>query len=319
MKNKTSAVQLKDAMVRWNEMNKMRVKESSYNRYRYLIDSNIGPYLGELYISDLTTERMQEYIHFLLNGTNKKRPLAPKTVRDTITVIKQILRFAKGMGAEAPCDFSALSVRMEKVELRVFSPSEYQRLINYLGQSDQLVDAGILLALFTGLRIGEICALTWENINIEEKYIIVRYTMQRVQDKSEKATRRTRVVISTPKSYASKRVIPIPNFLASYIAKFYTEDKAFFLTGKCNRFFEPRNLENHFKRLLAALQIEKASFHALRHTFATRCVESQFDVKSLSEILGHSSVTITLNRYVHPSLEAKRRQMDRLEDEFWDT
>lgn len=316
MGNKRSTKQLKDIMERWSAQNRFRVKESTYNRYQYLIQSNILPYLGEYRVCDITTELMQNYIHFLLTDSNTRTPLSPKTVRDTVAVVKQTLRFAKTLGIEAPCDPAALTIRMEKTELRVLSPEEYQRLVNRLLVSESLVDAGVLLALFTGLRIGELCALRWDNINLEEMYLTIKYTMQRIQDRSDTTETKTRVILTSPKSYCSVREIPLPEFLVSYLRAFEKSDSSFFLTGCPDKYIEPRNLEYQFKRILADLNIETTNFHTLRHTFATRCIESQFDVKTLSEILGHSSVNMTLNRYVHPSLENKRKQMDKLGEMF---
>lgn len=312
MGNRRSTKQLKDIMERWSAQNRMRVKESTYNRYQYLIHSNILPYLGEYRVSEITTELLQNYIHFLLTDSHTRTPLSPKTVRDTVAVIKQVLRFARTLGIEAPCDVAALTVRMEKAELRVLNTEEYQRLVNRLFGSESLVDAGILLALFTGLRIGELCALRWDNIDLEAMYITIKYTMQRIQDKSDATSTRTKVILTSPKSYCSVREIPLPDFLVSYLREFKKTDASFFLTGCPDKYIEPRNLEYQFKRILTDLDIESTNFHTLRHTFATRCIESQFDVKTLSEILGHSSVNMTLNRYVHPSLENKRKQMDKL-------
>lgn len=312
MGNRRSTKQLKDILERWSAQNQLRVKESTYNRYQYLIHSNILPYLGEYRVSEITTELMQNYIHFLLTDNNLRTPLSPKTVRDTVAVVKQALRFARTLGIESPCDAAALTIRMEKTELRVLTQEEYRRLVNRLLGSESLVDAGILLALFTGLRIGELCALRWDNINLDEKYIAIKYTMQRVQNRSDGTSTKTKVILTSPKSFSSVREIPLPDFLISYLRAFERTDTSFFLTGCPAKYIEPRNLEYQFKRILTELDIEMTHFHTLRHTFATRCIESQFDVKTLSEILGHSSVNMTLNRYVHPSLENKRKQMDKL-------
>lgn len=312
-KKPTCTEQLGDVLREWNAQNKLKIKESSYNKYQYIINSNIVPYLGEYYIFELTTELLQNYINFLLTGDNTRNALSPKTVRDTISIIKQALRFASNLGIDIVCDLSALSVRLEKTELRILSQNEYQCLVSYLSVSQDLNDIGILLALFTGLRIGELCALTWDNINIQEMYITVKYTLQRIQDSSENAAAKTKIIISSPKSYCSTRIIPLPAFLTIYLKPYFKSDNSYFLTGRQDKFVEPRTLENHFKRTLNKLYIRNVTFHTLRHTFATRCVESQFDIKSLSEILGHSSVNITLNRYVHPSLEVKRKQMEKLE------
>lgn len=319
MKNKTCTEQLDSILLEWNAQNVFRIKESSYNKYCYLINRNLIPYLGKYKVPELTTDILQRHIFFLLNGDNVQRPLSPKSVRDTISVLKLALRYARTLGFEVPCDISSLTIRMEKKELRVLTSAEYQKLISYLVGSSNLKDSGILLTLFTGLRIGELCALTWEDINLEEKYICVTHTLQRIQDFSQNATSKTKIIITAPKSFSSKRIIPLPDFLVSYLKQFHQNNNAYFLTGETSYFIEPRSLENHFKKVSSNLQISNITFHTLRHTFATKCVESQFDIKSLSEILGHSSVNITLNCYVHPSLDSKREQMNKLEHLLYTT
>ena len=161
------------------------------------------------------------------------------------------------------------------------------------------------------MRIGEICALKWEDIYITEQCIRVHRTMQRIQI-SEKEGDKTKVVIQAPKSDCSNRKIPIPSGILPILISAQKNGKTFLLTGLEERYVEPRNMENYFKSVVKTCQITNVNFHALRHTFATRCVELGFDVKSLSEILGHANVNITLNRYVHPSMDLKQKNMDML-------
>ena len=137
--------------------------------------------------------------------------------------------------------------------------------------------------------MGELCALRWEDISIGEKTIYVHQTMQRIQSEAE-AGKKAKVVVTEPKSRCSVRKIPIPYQLATMIAQIQTSSYGYFLTGEDDNYIEPRTMQNHFKRALRKCAIAPANFHALRHTFATRCVELGFDVKSLSEILGHASV-----------------------------
>ena len=170
---------------------------------------------------------------------------------------------------------------------------------------------GILVCLFTGLRVGEICALHWEDISFSEQTLYVHQTLQRIQDKSC-SEKKTRIVLTTPKSACSIRTIPIPDPILKILNDHQTSRKGFLLTNSETHFIEPRTMQNRFKIALKKSEIESANFHALRHTFATRCVELGFDVKSLSEILGHATVNITMNRYVHPTLEMKKNNMEKL-------
>ena len=184
-------------------------------------------------------------------------------------------------------------------------------MTRYLVDHETLPNLGILLSLYTGMRIGEVCGLQWRNILLDERCIYVNQTMQRIQNKNESGAR-TSVMITEPKSTSSKRTIPLQNMLISLLRNIEQAPDCFLLTGSENRFLEPRTMENHFNAAMRACGIEGATFHTCRHTFATRSIELGFDIKSLSEVLGHASVQITMDRYVHPSLEFKRENMNRL-------
>lgn len=183
----------------------------------------------------------------------------------------------------------------------------------YLKENLTIKNAGIMLSLFTGLRLGEVCALKWSNIDLENSILYITTTMQRVQNLSIEGPK-TKVYVSEPKSACSIREIPIPDMLLRLLANFSNNGSCYFLTGSSEKFIEPRNLQYHFKTVLKKALIFDMNFHALRHTFATRCIEVGVDIKTLSEILGHANVNITLNRYVHPSLEEKRLNMEKLSE-----
>ena len=272
--------------------------------------------MGKKQIYELTTEYIQNYILLLLNGDNSRQGLSTKTVQDTFSLVKRALRFASSQQIPLYCDFSMISISPLPPSFNVLTSHEQQTLITSLQTPTSLSEVGIMLALFTGIRIGELCALTWDNIHLNERYLEIKYTMQRIQNKTKKDGTKTKVVITKPKSNSSYRCIPLPEFLAFYLKSYQKSGNEFLLTGKINKYIEPRTLENHFKLTFKKLNIRDVNFHTLRHTFATCCVESGFDIKSLSEILGHFSVNITLNRYVHPSSELKKNQMEKLEPLF---
>ena len=195
--------------------------------------------------------------------------------------------------------------------MRVLSQQEQERLCRYLYAELDGYHLGILLCLFTGLRVGELCALCWEDICFSERTLRVNRTLQRVQTHAESGPR-TKIVVTPPKSPCSIRTIPIPEFLLPVLMEYQGTARGYLLTNSTNTFIEPRIMQNRFKRALQHAQVECANFHTLRHTFATRCIELGFDVKSLSEILGHASVTITMNRYVHPTFSMKQENMRKL-------
>ena len=204
-------------------------------------------------------------------------------------------------------------IRQDMKEMRVLSRSEHERLCQYLYASDKPKDIGLLICLFTGIRIGEICALKWEDISPVEQTLSVHQSMQRIQLQNDPDGKKTKILISTPKSQCSIRTIPLAERLAIYLLAHRKSSESYVLTGT-TRYVEPRSLQNHFKKVMDQCEIPDANFHCLRHSFATRCIETGFDIKSLSEILGHSTVNITMNRYVHPSMELKRENMNRLTD-----
>jgi len=208
-------------------------------------------------------------------------------------------------------DFSEIAVMAEHLEMRVLSKDEQAVLVKHLHKNAGAVSLGILLSLYTGIRLGELCALRWENLNLREKTVSIRATLQRIPNLSGNGAK-TKVTVTPPKSKRSMRDIPLPDFLAALLEPIAANPQAYLLTGKQWRFMEPRTMQYHFSRYVAACGIEGANFHCLRHTFATRCIELGFDVKTLSEILGHSNVNITLNRYVHSSFDLKRENMAKL-------
>ncbi|MCM1480907.1 MAG: site-specific integrase, partial [Muribaculaceae bacterium] len=170
-------------------------------------------------------------------------------------------------------------------------------------------NVGILLSAATGIRIGELCALKWENIDLEKSIITVKQTVQRVMKNSGG----TQLLVTSPKSACSDREIPLPDFIIPYLKTVRTADDCFLLSGG-EKIVEPRTMQYRFKSLLKKANLPYVNFHALRHMFATNCVALGFDVKTLSEILGHSSVQITLNRYVHSSMERKKSCMKLFSD-----
>lgn len=307
-------VALEQLAVDWLAKQKSQIKESSYVKYQNLIAKYLIPQIGELQPQELTSERLEIFCKTLLSsGGRHHSGLSAKTVSDILSVTRAILRYSASKGYVISCDFSVISFKQPSKNLRILSRLEQQKLCSYLQNNLTPVHLGILLSLFSGLRIGEICALRWSDISFEEKLIFVRRTMQRLQNIQD-SERKTRICISAPKSPSSIRQIPIPDGLLELLRNNSGDKNGYILTGKADTFMEPRTMQRRFKKVLKAAGIEEVNYHVLRHTFATRCVELNFDVKSLSEILGHATVNITMNRYVHPSMEYKRQNMQRLSE-----
>lgn len=309
---KDDTMKLSAVAQRWEENIAQQVKESSFVKYHAIVTKHLLPALGNVCVEDMTHELIESFSITLLRGEGKNgRPLAPRTVSDILCVLRSILRFARRSGAVIPCDGSSVRIRRPAVEIRVLTRQEQDILCRYLYNNMNLKNAGLLLSLFAGLRVGELSALRWEDIALDERLIYVRHTMHRIQS-IEPVGPRTRVVMTTPKTTTSIRMIPLPEDLAQLLESLPGEHRGFFLTGREDAYSEPRIMQYHFRRTLERCGISYANYHALRHTFATRCVELGFDVKCLSELLGHSTVTMTMDRYVHPTLDHKREHMQRL-------
>ncbi len=287
------------------------VKESTYRKYSNLWKSYIRPQLGHMQIPNISQSILEEYCTALLtSGGSKGEGLSAKTVSDTMSLIRCVLQFCISKKIMVSCDTRMITVKQCTKKMRVLTVNEQQILCNHINSNPSPQNVGVLFCLFTGIRIGEICALKWEDISFSEKTVHIHQTMQRIQiDETE---HKTKIIITTPKSTCSIRTIPLPDELVSVLKTVTGPASGYFLTGSDKRWIEPRTMQYHFKSLLKRCKIDDANYHALRHTFATRCVELGFDVKSLSEILGHASVNITMNRYVHPSMNLKRKNMERL-------
>ena len=296
----------------WFESIKLQIKESTQNKYHNMLTSYIFPLFGEKTLDSITYDFIESQCNFLLvSGGKKRNGLSTKTVADVLSIIRNVLKFAIRKGMYVPCDGSAIQVKRIATSMRVLSKTEQEKLYKYILAEPEPCNIGILVCLFTGLRVGEICALRWEDVSFSDQTIYVHHTLQRVQDKSGGVTK-TKIVVTTPKSACSIRTIPIPDELSIILAAYKKSSRGYLLTNDARRFVEPRTMQNKFKKALKSSGVESANFHAIRHTFATRCIELGFDVKSLSEILGHATINITMNRYVHPTLELKKENMKKL-------
>ena len=277
----------------WLERLKPSSKESTYVRYHYLL---------------------------LVSGKSDGSGLAPKTVTDIRSVVKLILKTAEKEGELSLCNPKLCPVKPVRKPLRILSLKEQQTLQDYLLENLTHKNIGTLIALYTGVRLGELCAMQWKDIHFQEQYLEISKTLHRVKDHTVDSEHNTKIIITPPKTESSIRNIPIPDFLfeilQQYVQSHKIDPEAYILTGKKMNFREPRSIEYYFKKTLKKCQIEPLHFHCLRHTFATRCVELGFDMKTLSEILGHSNINTTLNRYVHPSMEQKHQNMDKLNAVF---
>lgn len=298
----------------WLRTRHTSVKESTYIKYRNLLQHYILPRLGTIPVMQITVDILNQFYDWLLTkGGWRQQGVSPKTASDTFSIVRSVLRYARSQRIPVTCTGTEITMRSTHRQLRILSAGEQEQLVRYLVTHQSERSLGILVCLYTGIRLGELCALRWEDISSREQTIYIHQTMQRLQTPAA-GSRRTAVIITPPKSACSMRIIPIPPALRGMLEDYRTE-RGYLLTGTEN-YVEPRTMENYFKRMLQAAGLPNVNYHCLRHTFATRCVELGFDIKTLSEILGHANITITMNRYVHPTMQMKRENMDRLSTLF---
>lgn len=312
--NSCNDIAFSECYCHWLAEKKTVIKYSSYVKYKNMLELYITPFIGEKLVSKLGYDAISDLMSKLLAVAGKKQSgLSTKTVSDAITIVKSVIKYASRNKYEIDASAFDVVTKTSPKPLRVLSKNEQSKLVAYLLQDiSNPYNLGVLISLFTGLRIGELCALKWGDISMEDRLINVRYTLQRIQTPGEE--KKTAITITKPKSDCSIRQIPIPDAL--YMLLHSNENKSFYVLTNSSKYIEPRTLQNHFKEIISQCDIIDANFHSLRHTFATRCIELGFDIKCLSEILGHSNVNITLNRYVHPSFSLKKENMEKLSELF---
>ena len=300
----------------WLNFQSGKVKRSSYVKYLNTLTSYIIPVFSSQEIEKISRSDIISLCTVLSEtGGSKKTGLSSKTIADILSIMRSIFDYASNVKGLSVPNIRGISVNQSQPSMRVLSSGEQYNLEVYLRDNLTPFHMGILVCLYTGLRIGELCALTWGDISSTEQTLYVHKTMQRLQIPGA-LDRKTEIIISSPKSACSIRKIPLPESIYQLMSAYRECDETYLLTGSKTKYMEPRTVEKKFKRILEKAGVDPANFHALRHSFATRCIEVGFDVKSLSEILGHASVNITLNRYVHPSMSMKQKNMNLLSELF---
>ncbi len=289
---KTCDKTFKELCHEWPASAKLRVKHSSYCCYEKLINKHIIPYFEDISYGELGTPIINEFSDYMLKfgKVNGFGGLSAKSVHDILVVMRSVAKYAeREYGFRNP--MRNISVpKSESKETKVFNKDERGRLQSYLQCNLTESNLGILLTMYSGLRIGELCALTWDDIDFQNGIIHVSKTVQRVSRSSGGS--KTAIEITSPKSKTSVRDVPLPSFVLDILRQNRHVDGNFILSGT-NKPVEPRTMQNRFKAVLKDCGVRSANFHLLRHTYATVCIESGFDAKTVSELLGHSSVNIT--------------------------
>lgn len=303
---------MREVIEQWMNTNKPIRKGATEVRYEYLIEKHILPEFGDVPVASVTSLALTDFMnrklhHGSLNGNGA---LSPAYVRSIMSVITSVLQYAVNENMCSDVNINLQKPYVEKKELSVLSIYEQKILETALINNIDETRLGILISLNTGLRIGEVCALTWNDIDFERQIMHIRATVARV--KSDGINRKSKLIIDRPKTKSSIRDIPIPSKLLSTLITMKKCSASDYVISRDKSFVSPRTYEYRYHKILNECHIPSVNYHTLRHTFATRCVEVGVDVKTLSEILGHASVSITLNTYVHSSMELKRRQLEKL-------
>ena len=292
----------------WLNNSKIKIKQSTYATYHRNIYNHIIPYFNNINIDKINNSTIQEFI-------NQKHTdgLSPKTIRDITSILIQIIKLAEKEKYISDFNYDIALPKLQTKEIELLTPIEEQKLNTHLKNNLTPENFGLILTKATGIRIGELCALKLSDIDLINGTLNINKTIQRIKNFDSDIKSKTNIIITPPKSKKSSRLIPLPDSIIAIAKKLYKNynPNTYILTGT-TKYIEPRILQKKFKKLTTDLKIKNITIHSLRHFFATKAVENEFDIKSLSEILGHATVRFTLEKYVHSSFELKRNHMNKM-------
>ena len=290
----------------WKEYKRPYVKQSTMAAYVLILENHVLPEFGDndsLHEHDVQAFVLKKIEH----------GLSVKSVKDILIVLKMVMKF--GVKNEWMTHYEwdiKYPANNQPKELEVLSVANHKKILDYVQHNFTFMSLGIYISLSTGLRIGEICALKWSDINVADGTITVQRTIERIYV-VEGEKKHTQLVINTPKTVNSCREIPMSKELLAMVKpmKKVVNGDFYVLTNE-DKPTEPRTYRNYYNRLMEKLDIPKLKYHGLRHSFATRCIEAGCDYKTVSVLLGHSNISTTLNLYVHPNMEQKKRCINKM-------
>lgn len=300
----------------WLKIKRYQVKESSLASYVIAWRTNLQEYFGEREYAEIRMSDIQSFVNKMISDG-----LSVKTVKDRAMIIKMILLWAQEEYSLPPIPgrrklIYPTSAKSGQNDLCTLVPAEQKAIVNYCKENISPSNVAIMLTLSTGLRIGEVCGIKFSDFDLKEGTLTINRTVMRVYS-ADPGEKKTRIIIGTPKTLSSHRTIPVPAALLREIKKWaaiYKPD--YFLASAAEKPLEPRRLRNIFNGICESVGVKHIKFHGLRHTFATTLLENKVDIKTTSELLGHSDVSITMDVYMHPSDEHKRRAVKVLDNLF---
>ncbi len=286
-------------------------KQRTYTRYCEIVTQHIVPGLGRYNLDELTPLSLQCFVTELMNCGNLRtgKGLSPNSVNAIITVVQNSLKTAYALGYMK--HYTADKIKRPKAgekKVECFSSAEQKKMEEYIKDRDRAKLFGVVLCLYTGLRIGELLALEWTDIDFTKGELRVTKTCYDGRNKEGIFGR----ITDTPKTQASVRTIPLPKQIMPLLRDVKKKSRSIYIVSGGEKCVSIRSYQRTFAALQKKLGIQHRGFHSLRHTFATRALECGMDVKTLSEILGHKNPTVTLNRYAHSLMEHKKEMMNRL-------
>lgn len=308
MKIGRSKILYKDWIYDWLLDKKNYIKESTYANYSNAIFNHIIPKLGNYKLNALSNKLIQDYLLELSRNGKKNNSggLSVKTIKDITIIIKGSIRKAINEGLMDHIELSFNYPKDESNEkIYVLTKNEQKKITDYCINNINSRNIGILISLYSGLRIGELCALKWEDIDFKKSLIVITKTVQRIYIK-DKLESKSKIIITNPKTKNANREIPINKDFLEILKQIKTSNQDYVISGN-DKLIEPRTYRKYFDKVLKNIKINHINFHALRHTFATNCISLGIDYKTVSELIGHANVNITLNLYVHPRMSQKKK------------
>ena len=290
----------------WAGEKRKFVKKSTFAAYSLILSNHLLPAFGAM--DDIREEDVQQFVFDKLNSGRSH-----KIVKDMLIVLKMVLKYA---AKHEYMPYRQIEVRFptdrERSELPVLCRTDQKRMMKYMTDNFSFRNLGVYICLSAGLRIGELCALKWENLDVSRGVIVVDKTIQRIYF-IEGGERHTELMIDTPKSSNSIREIPMTKELLRMVKPMRkVVNPSYYVLTNCSRPTEPRTYRNYYNKLMAEIGLPPLKFHGLRHSFATRCIEGRCDYKTVSVLLGHSNISTTLNLYVHPDIDQKKRCVEQM-------
>ncbi|MGX2947108.1 tyrosine-type recombinase/integrase [Enterococcus alishanensis] len=289
-----------DWVCHWLRSRQRMIKESTYATYFYKLKHYVFPIIGDYPLNQLTTESIQELINQL-----SEQQLKSSTIHVIYQIVKKSLQDALDTDKilQQPCQGVQLP-KKQKSQISSLTEKEEKQIEDTAKKAPLTEGLPIILALHTGLRIGEIAALKWSDIDLKNRLIHITHSYQRIPLKQ--GARQTTLIFTSAKSKESVRRIPIGRNLYKWLKRGYRKARSPYVCSTQSQPREPRLITYYFHQILAKSGLASIHFHQLRHTFATRCIEANASITAVSALLGHASTQMTLDVYTDANLASRK-------------